>query len=135
MILPVMALAIRHLAINARVMRASMLEVSFEDYVVWRAPRASATTKSSSSHMVPNALLPVVTIIGLDVQFCLHRRTVGGDSLRMARYRQTDVRIDLAPRLSGSDGEFAITTVLVVVVNLIVDVIYAWLDPRVKYGE
>ena len=135
MILPVLALALRHLAINARVMRASMLEVSFEDYVVLARAKGLANNRVVFSHMVPNALLPVVTIIGLDLGFIftgalLVETVFGWPGIGRLMY-ESILRRDYPVLMAN----LLITTVLVVAVNLIVDVIYAWLDPRVKYGE
>ena len=85
--------------------------------------------------MVPNALLPVVTIIGLDLSFVftgalLVETVFGWPGIGRLMY-ESILRRDYPVLMAN----LLITTVLVVVVNLIVDVIYAWLDPRVKYGE
>ena len=134
-LLPVLALSIRHLAINARIMRSSMLEVSFEDYVVLARSKGLRENKVVFSHMVPNALLPVVTIIGLDLGFVftgtlLVETVFGWPGIGRLMY-ESILRRDYPVLMAN----LLITTVLVVIVNLIVDLIYAWLDPRVKYGE
>ena len=133
LLLPVAALAIRHVAVNARMMRSSMLEVSHEDYVTVARAKGLGEKEVIVRHMLPNALLPVVTIIGVDVGFLftgsvLVETVFGWPGIGRLMY-ESIVKRDY-PVLMGN---FLITTVLVVVVNLAVDLIYVWLDPRVKY--
>lgn len=131
--LPFTALAIRHLAVNARMMRSSMLEVAYEDFVTVARAKGLDEKAVIARHMVPNALMPVVTIIGVDVGFLftgsvLVETVFGWPGIGRLMY-ESIVKRDY-PVLMGN---FLITTALVVVVNLIVDLIYVWLDPRVKY--
>ena len=135
LVLPFAALAIRHLAVNARMMRSSMLEVAYEDFVTVARAKGLDEKAVIARHMVPNALMPVVTIIGVDVGFLftgsvLVETVFGWPGIGRLMY-ESIVKRDY-PVLMGN---FLITTALVVVVNLIVDVIYVWLDPRVKYTK
>jgi peptide/nickel transport system permease protein len=134
-VLPFAALAIRHLAVNARMMRSSMLEVAYEDFVTVARAKGLNEKAVIARHMVPNALMPVVTIIGVDVGFLftgsvLVETVFGWPGIGRLMY-ESIVKRDY-PVLMGN---FLITTALVVVVNLIVDLIYVWLDPRVKYTK
>lgn len=133
--LPFVALAIRHLAVNARMMRSSMLEVAWEDFVMVARAKGLHEKNVIAHHMVPNALMPVVTIIGVDVGFLftgsvLVETVFGWPGIGRLMY-ESIVKRDY-PILMGN---FLMTTALVVVVNLLVDLIYLWLDPRVKYQE
>jgi len=133
--LPFAALAVRHLAVNARMMRSSMLEVAYEDFVTVARAKGLDEKDVIARHMVPNALMPVVTIIGVDVGFLftgsvLVETVFGWPGIGRLMY-ESIVKRDY-PVLMGN---FLITTALVVVVNLIVDLIYVWLDPRVKYTK
>ena len=133
MLLPVLALSIRHLAINARIMRSSMLEVSYEDYITLARSKGLDEKKIVTAHMLRNALLPVVTLIGVDVGFLftgsvLVETVFGWPGIGRLMYVSI-VNRDY-PVLMGT---LLITTVLVVLTNLIVDIIYVWLDPRVKH--
>src|SRR5437016_12341083 len=135
LVLPFAALAIRHLAVNARMMRSSMLEVAYEDFVTVARAKGLNEKDVIARHMVPNALMPVVTIIGVDVGFLftgsvLVAPVFGWPGIGRLMY-ESIVKRDY-PVLMGN---FLITTALVVVVNLIVDLIYVWLDPRVKYTK
>jgi peptide/nickel transport system permease protein len=133
LLLPAVALSIRHLAVNARMMRSSMLEVAYEDYIVAARSKGLNENQIVFKHMLPNAILPVVTIIGLDIGFLfagsvLVETVFGWPGIGRLMY-ESIVKRDY-PVLMGN---FVITTVLVVVVNLIVDLIYVRVDPRVKY--
>jgi peptide/nickel transport system permease protein len=133
--LPFAALAVRHLAVNARMMRSSMLEVAYEDFVTVARAKGLDEKDVIARHMVPNALMPVVTIIGVDIGFLftgsvLVETVFGWPGIGRLVY-ESIVKRDY-PVLMGN---FLITTALVVIVNLIVDLIYVWLDPRVKYNK
>ena len=133
--LPFTALAIRHLAVNARMMRSSMLEVAYEDFVTVARAKGLHEKDVIARHMVPNALMPVVTIIGVDVGFLftgsvLVETVFGWPGIGRLMY-ESIVKRDY-PVLMGN---FLMTTALVVLVNLLVDLIYLWLDPRVKYQK
>ena len=133
--LPFIALAIRHLAVNARMMRSSMLEVAYEDFVTVARAKGLHEKDVITRHMVPNALMPVVTIIGVDVGFLftgsvLVETVFGWPGIGRLMY-ESIVKRDY-PVLMGN---FLMTTALVVLVNLLVDLIYLWLDPRVKYQK
>ena len=133
--LPFAALAVRHLAVNARMMRSSMLEVAYEDFVTVARAKGLDEKDVIARHMVPNALMPVVTIIGVDIGFLftgsvLVETVFGWPGIGRLMY-ESIVKRDY-PVLMGN---FLITTALVVIVNLIVDLIYVWLDPRVKYNK
>ncbi len=135
LVLPFAALAVRHLAVNARMMRSSMMEVAYEDFVTVARAKGLDEKAVIARHMVPNALMPVVTIIGVDVGFLftgsvLVETVFGWPGIGRLMY-ESIVKRDY-PVLMGN---FLITTALVVVVNLIVDLIYVWLDPRVKYTK
>ena len=135
LLLPFMALAIRHLAVNARMMRSSMLEVAYEDFVMVARAKGLAEKDVIAHHMVPNALMPVVTIIGVDVGFLftgsvLVETVFGWPGIGRLMY-ESILKRDY-PVLMGN---FLITTAIVVAVNLLVDLVYLWLDPRVKYEK
>lgn len=135
LLLPLAALAIRHLAVNARMMRSSMLEVANEDFVRVARAKGLAEKQVIARHMVPNALMPVVTIIGVDIGFLftgsvLVESVFGWPGIGRLMY-ESIVKRDY-PVLMGN---FLITTAIVVAVNLIVDLVYIWLDPRVKYKK
>jgi peptide/nickel transport system permease protein len=132
MILPAVALSTIPLAIIARITRSSLLEVLGRDYI--RTARAKGAREASvvRAHALRNALLPVVTIVGLQLGALL-----GGAVLTETVFNLAGVGRALYDAITGRD--FAIVqgfTVIIaagyVLVNLIVDLSYAWLDPRIR---
>ncbi len=134
LLLPALALALPQAAILARVTRSSVLEVLGEDFI--RTARAKGLGKTSAlwRHGVRNALIPVVTIMGLQFSFLLAGTIIienvfylpGLGRLIFQAIAQRDLIVvkDLIVLLAGT----------VVVVNFIVDMLYAILDPRLRGG-
>lgn len=132
MILPAIALATIPLSVIARITRSSLLEVMGKDYI--RTARAKGARENSvvRAHALRNALLPVVTIIGLQLGALL-----GGAVLTETVFNLAGVGRALFDAITGRD--YAIVqgfTVIIaggyVLVNLFVDLSYAWLDPRIR---
>jgi peptide/nickel transport system permease protein len=130
LLLPAVALALPQAAILARVTRAAVLETLGEDFV--RTARAKGLTRRAALwlHAVPNALIPVVTLIGLQFSFLLAGTVIienvftlpGLGRLVFQAIAQRDLIVvqDLVVLLAGS----------VIVVNFLVDLAAAWIDPR-----
>ncbi|REK20403.1 MAG: ABC transporter permease [Actinobacteria bacterium] len=132
MILPAVALSTIPLPIITRITRSSLLEVMGKDYI--RTARAKGAREGSvvRAHALRNALLPVVTIVGLQLGALL-----GGAVLTETVFNLAGVGRALFDAITGRD--FAIVqgfTVIIaggyVLVNLLVDLSYAWLDPRIR---
>jgi len=132
MILPAVALATIPLAIIARITRSSLLEVMGKDYIRTARAKGAAENRVVRQHALRNSLLPVVTIIGLQVGLLL-----GGAVLTETVFNLAGVGRALFDAITGRD--YAIVqgfTVIIaggyVIVNLLVDLSYAYLDPRVR---
>ena len=135
LILPAIALALPQAAILARVTRSSVLETLSEDFV--RTARAKGLSRRAAlwGHAVRNALIPVVTIMGLQFSFLLAGTIIienvfylpGLGRLIFQAIAQRDLIVvkDLVILLAAS----------VVVVNFVVDLLYAVLDPRLRGGQ
>jgi peptide/nickel transport system permease protein len=131
--LPALALALPQAAILARVTRSAVLETLDQDYV--RTALAKGVTGMAAlwRHAVPNALIPVVTILGLQFSFLLSGTVIienvfalpGLGRLIFEAIAQRDLVVvqDLVVLLAGS----------VIVVNFLVDLGYTWLDPRLSH--
>jgi peptide/nickel transport system permease protein len=133
LILPALALATIPLAIIARMTRSSMLEVLGQDYV--RTARAKGLTQSKVvlKHGFRNALLPIVTIIGLQLGLVL-----SGAILTETIFGLSGVGRSLYEAITARDypiiqGFVVVIAVGYVAVNLLVDLSYAVLDPRIQY--
>jgi len=134
LIMPVICLAAFSLAANARQMRSSMLEVIAQDYI------RTAWAKGLSEHVVvvkhamKNSLIPVITLIGLGVGLIF-----GGSVIIETIFAIPGVGRLMVSSIFAQDYVVvqAITfvmAVIVLLVNLIVDISYGWLDPRIRYG-
>jgi peptide/nickel transport system permease protein len=133
LIWPALATGYRYSAVATRMTRSAMLEVLREDYV--RTARAKGVFRSLivRRHALRNALLPVVTIIGIEFAFLMGGLVVTEQVFNLNGLGKLFVE-------SVSNQDYTMTQALVMLVvtifaftNLIVDVIYAWLDPRIRY--
>ncbi|HBY97215.1 MAG: ABC transporter permease [Ardenticatenaceae bacterium] len=133
MILPVAALTIQELALITRLMRTNLLEVLDQDFIRTARAKGLPEWRVMRTHALRNALLPVVTVIGGRIGF-LFAGTVltetvfawpGIGRLMVAAILNRDFPILM--------GLFIMTSVTVLVANLITDLAYAFLDPRIRY--
>lgn len=133
LVLPAVALATIPLAVIARITRAAVLDVLSEDYV--RTAKAKGMTPGvvDRRHVLRNALLPVVTIIGLQAGLLLT-----GAILTETVFNWPGVGTWVLNAINNRDfaviqGGIIFFAVIVVVVNLLVDISYALLNPRIRY--
>jgi peptide/nickel transport system permease protein len=133
MVLPVFSLAAISMAGYSRYIRSTMLEVLSQDYI--RTARAKGLPRRDVVyiHALKNAALPIVTIVGLDLPFLLAGALVtesifawpGTGRLFLDHLTRLDVTVVM--------GILMILAVAVVVFQLLTDITYAWLDPRIRY--
>jgi peptide/nickel transport system permease protein len=130
---PALVVGLRSVALAARMMRSTLLEVLGEDYV--RTARAKGLTERSivRRHAVRNALLPVVTVVGLESAVIL-----GGLVVTEQVFNLNGLGKLLLEAVTRRD--YTLTQALVmlsastfVIMNLLVDLCYAWLDPRIRF--
>jgi peptide/nickel transport system permease protein len=133
LVLPALTLAAASVTIIARLTRGSMLEVLGQDYV--RTARAKGVTEWSVivRHALKNALIPIVTVVGVQAGYLL-----GGAILTETVFAWPGVGTLLIQGILARDVPLVQGCVLVialtfVLVNLAVDVLYCWLDPRIRY--
>lgn len=132
MILPAIALATIPLAIIARITRSSLLEVMNSDYVRTARAKGAKEGRVVVRHGLRNSLLPVVTIIGLQLGLLL-----GGAVLTETVFGLAGVGRALFDAITGRDyavvqGFTVIIAMGYVIVNLLVDLSYGYLDPRIR---
>ena len=132
LILPSFAVAFYSLSRNARLVRSSMLEVLSQDYV--RTARAMGLSEYSiiMKHAMRNAWLPVVTIIGLEFGFML-----SGVVVVEVVFAWPGLGRTVFDAISNRDiplvqASVVVIAILVILINLITDIIYAKLDPRIR---
>ena len=132
LILPAIALGTIPLAIIARITRSSLLEVLGLDYVRTARAKGLSERKVIRQHALPNAMLPVTTIIGLQLGSLF-----GGAVLTETIFNLSGVGRAVAEAIGSRDfptiqGFVLVIAIIYLVINLIVDVSYAFLDPRVR---
>ena len=135
LILPAVALATGATAIIARMTRSSMLEVVRQDYI--RTARAKGLTERTTTgrHALKNALIPVITIVGLQVGYLL-----GGDILIEIVFSYPGVGLAMVNGILARDfplvqGAILLVASSYVLINLAVDITYAYIDPRIHYEQ
>lgn len=135
LILPAIALASIPLAIIARVTRASVLDVQNEDYVRTARAKGVAPMTVNHRHVLRNAMLPIVTIIGLQVGLLL-----SGAVLTETVFAFPGIGSWLVEAIKARDypviqGGLLFVAVIVVFVNLFVDISYGVLNPRIRLSK
>jgi len=134
LILPSITLAAFSLAIVERMTRSSMLEVLRQDYVRTARAKGLAERLVVYHHALRNALIPVVTVIGL--QF---GSLIGGAILTETTFAWPGIGRMLVDAISARDypiiqGVVLLFAVVFIVINLLMDLLYGYIDPRIKYG-
>jgi peptide/nickel transport system permease protein len=132
LVLPTLALGLFYAAIYARVMRSSMLEVSQLDFVRTARAKGLSRRRVTLGHVLRNALLPVVTILGVQMGTVLAGSVViesvfswpGVGSLLFDSVSSRNYPVVLGIMVLGS--------LVVIVANIAVDLVYMWLDPRIE---
>ncbi|MGE0258334.1 MAG: ABC transporter permease [Alphaproteobacteria bacterium] len=130
--LPAITIGYRYAAVSMRMTRSAMLEVLREDYI--RTARAKGLVRRIiiNRHALKNAMLPVVTVIGIEFAFLIGGLVVTEQVFNLNGIGRLMV-------LSVQNQDYTLTQALVMFVvtvailsNLVVDLVYAWLDPRIR---
>jgi peptide/nickel transport system permease protein len=133
MILPLTTLFLIHFGSYLLIMRTSMLETLNEDYIITARAKGLTEKVVRNHHAAPNAALPVVTTVGLNLAF-----SINGGALTETVFTWPGIGRELVFSVSNNDYPlaqacFLLIALVVLVANLVVDVIYAFLDPRIRY--
>jgi peptide/nickel transport system permease protein len=133
LILPTIALAVYPSAVLARLTRSSILEVIREDYI--RTARAKGITDRAVTwvHMMRNALIPVVTVIGLQFAGLLGGAVFTESVFARSGLGRFAVNAIAARDYPQIQGMVLFTALVYVLLNLAVDLLYGYLDPRIRY--
>jgi peptide/nickel transport system permease protein len=133
MVLPVLTLTLYNLALILRLTRASLLEVIGQEYIKVARSKGLSTNTVMIKHALRNALLPVVTVIGLEF-----RSLIAGAVLTETVFAWPGLGRLTFDAINARDypllmGMFVFVSLLVAIGNLITDLMYALLDPRIHY--
>jgi peptide/nickel transport system permease protein len=131
-VMPAVAIAINLMALLTRLVRSTMIELLSEDYI--RTARAKGLRELfvTTGHALPNALIPLVTVIGLQFGYIL-----GGAVVIETVFTWPGVGLFTIQAILNRDypvvqASVFILATAVVLINLIVDLLYVWLDPRIR---
>jgi len=133
-ILPALTVGYRYSAVTMRLTRSAMLEVLREDYI--RTARAKGLVEQLivNRHALKNALLPVVTLIGIEFAFLIGGLVVTEQVFNLNGVGRLFVLAVQNQDYTLTQALVMLTVAVFVFVNLVVDLLYAWLDPRIRYG-
>ena len=134
LVLPTLTLGLIFLAIYLRIMRASMLEVLNLDYVRTARAKGLDETRVVTRHVLRNALLPMVTLIGLQAGTMLGGSVVVESVFSLPGLGRLAYESVVQRDLNTLLGIVFVSALLVITVNFVVDLIYARLDPRITAG-
>jgi len=132
LVLPTLTLALIFLAIYLRIMRASMLEVLNLDYVRTARAKGLDETRIVAKHVLRNALLPMVTLIGLQAGTMLGGSVVVESVFSLPGLGRLAYESVVQRDLNTLLGIVFVSALLVIFVNFLVDLLYARLDPRIQ---
>jgi peptide/nickel transport system permease protein len=132
MVLPWATFAILFAALYVRMIRANVLDTMNEDYVRTARAKGAPEHLVLRSHILRNALLPVVTMLGMDISLAL-----GGAIFTETVYSLPGLGKTAIGALNFNDiptveGVIVFATLAIIVFNLLVDLLYAWIDPRIR---
>jgi peptide/nickel transport system permease protein len=132
--LPVLTLTVQSVAVWSRFQRASMLDILHADYVRTARAKGVPQRKVIFRHAFRNALIPLVTVVALDSAFL-----IGGLVITEQIFSISGMGRLFLDALTGGDapvllGWFIIVAIFVIVFNLIADIMYGVLDPRIRIG-
>jgi peptide/nickel transport system permease protein len=132
LILPWITIAVLFCALYVRMIRANVMEASNEDYVRTARAKGAPEHVVIRGHILRNALLPVVTMLGMDIGAALGGAIFTETIFSLPGLGQTALNSIQTFDLSVTQGIVVFATLAIIVFNLIVDLTYAVIDPRIR---
>ena len=133
-VMPALALGVGRAALLTRLLRASMLEVVRTEYVTTARAKGLAERPVVLKHALKNALIPTVTVMGLQVGFLIGGAIVVETLFAMPGLGTFGIDAIIARDYQQVQGFALITAIAFVAINLLVDLTYTFLDPRIRYA-
>lgn len=134
LVLPAVTLSLVLMGSIARLTRTGLIAVGASEYLLTASAKGASSARVFALHALKNALIPVVTIIGLDFASLLGGAVATEYVFAWPGLGKTIVRAIALKDLPVVEGCVLFLTAVCVLVNLAVDLLYVWLDPRVHYG-
>ena len=132
LIWPAVSVGYRYAAVATRMMRSALLEVMREDYIRTARAKGVWTRLIMRRHALRNALLPVVTVIGLEFAFLIGGLVVTEQVFNINGIGKLFVDATARGDFNLIQGLVLFIATIFIFVNLMVDLLYAWLDPRIR---
>jgi peptide/nickel transport system permease protein len=133
LILPSVALGVTYMALIARITRASMLEVLQQDYIRTANAKGLATDRVLLLHALKNAAVPIVTVIGIGIALLISGVVITETVFNIPGLGRLTVDAVLKRDYPIVQGLILVFAAVKVVINLLIDISYAFLDPRIRY--
>jgi ABC-type dipeptide/oligopeptide/nickel transport system permease component len=133
LILPSVTLGFVSSGVIARLVRANLLEVLRQEYIITARSKGLPQRLVLIRHAFKNMLIPVVTIVGLQIGGMLSGSVITESVFARPGVGRLAVEAIMWKDFTLAQGTILITAAIYVLVNLLVDISYAWLDPRIKY--
>jgi len=131
--LPSLALGLVYMAIIARITRASMLEVLSEDYIRTARAKGAATASVLLRHALKNAAVPIVTVIGIGLTLLISGVVITETVFNIPGLGRLTVDAILKRDYPIIQGLIILFAAVKVLINLLIDISYAFFDPRIRY--
>ena len=132
MVLPWITFSVLFAALYVRMIRANVMEVSGEDYVRTARAKGAPEHVVIRSHILRNALLPVVTLLGMDIGVALGGAIFTETVFALPGLGQTALTAVTNYDLPTVQGVVVFATIAIIVFNLVVDLLYVVIDPRIR---
>jgi peptide/nickel transport system permease protein len=132
-VLPGIALGFVYIALIARITRATMLEVLSQDYIRTAKAKGMGTTGILFLHALKNASVPIVTVIGIGVALLIGGAVVTESVFAIPGLGRLTIDAIVRRDYPVIQGLVVIFSFIYVLVNLLIDLLYTLLDPRIRY--
>ncbi|MGH8679594.1 MAG: ABC transporter permease [Burkholderiales bacterium] len=132
-VLPTLTLSVIYIALIARITRASVLEVLEEDYIRTARAKGQTETRVLLFHALRNAAVPIVTVIGLGVALLIGGVVVTESVFNISGLGRLVVDAILKRDYPIIQGLILMFSFVYVLINLAIDIVYALIDPRIRY--
>jgi peptide/nickel transport system permease protein len=130
---PAASVGYRYAAVATRMMRSSLLEVMREDYIRTARAKGVWTQLIMRRHALRNAMLPVVTVIGLEFAFLIGGLVVTEQVFNLNGIGKLFVQAVARSDVTMIQALVLVVSVFFVLINFVIDMLYAFLDPRIRY--
>jgi peptide/nickel transport system permease protein len=132
LVLPWATFAILFAALYVRMIRANVLDTMNEDYVRTARAKGAPEWLVMRSHILRNAMLPVVTMLGMDIGLALGGAVFTETVYGLPGLGKTAIFALNFNDIPTVEGVIVFATLAIIVFNLVVDLLYAWIDPRIR---